>query len=148
MEQESGCQKGWKTRGQDENGEEARLPEGRNQGNWLSRRQVRLNGIENTLFENERITAFGNLQEDLILGTHGFVVFRQLAAQTSNLNPDTGIRLRVEVRRAAQDLGGNLILLQVADGFQQRVLGQIAQKFGKSLGTVKKWAIGNTLDLG
>jgi len=70
-----------------------------------------LSGVENTLSGNNRITALGDLQEDLILGACGFVVFRQLAAKTSNLNPNTGIGLWVEVWRATQDLGGNLIFL-------------------------------------
>lgn len=98
MNRQGGSQKGWKRRGKKENGEIARLPEGRNGSNGCSHGQIRLNGIRNTLFKKKRIAAFGNLQEDLILRAYGFVVFRQFAAKTPNLNPDAGIGLRVEVR--------------------------------------------------
>ena len=61
------------------------------------------------------------------------IVFCKFCTQSTNLNPDPGVSLGIEIRRATEDLSSNFVLLQMAFRRVQRVLGEELKKLAKSL---------------
>ena len=55
--------------------------------------------------------AFRQLNHNRIFDSDGAVVLRNLAAQPSDLHPDTRVRLWIEILRPAKELRGNLVFL-------------------------------------
>ncbi len=81
--------------------------------------------------ERQRVRSFGDLHEDGIVRALMRVILGQLDAQPSSLDADCGVTLGVESGRSAQDLGGNLVLLERDSGVIERVLSQVPQQFAQ-----------------
>jgi ubiquinone biosynthesis protein UbiJ len=69
------------------------------------------------------------------------VVLGQLHAQASGLDADGGVTLRVESGGSAEDLGGDLVLLQGYAGMIQRMFGEVAEELAERLGGVEAMTI-------
>ena len=83
--------------------------------------------------KRERIRSLGDLDQDGIVGTFVRVVLGQFDAQASGLYADRGITLGIESDRPAQDLGGDLVLLQRDSRVIERVLGEIAEQLAQRI---------------
>ena|SRR5205814_1977158 len=97
--------------------------------------------------KREHVGAAWEFDDDGVFGTVGVVVFGEFYAQASSLHPDHGIELGIEVRRAAEDLGRNLILLDGSAGMVERMLGEIAQEFAQLFGAMEGMAVHQLIDL-
>src|SRR5271157_4839791 len=82
-----------------------------------SRVQCRRRGFSGSLrgrvagVEGEEVRSFRNVDEEIILAAWPGIVFSQLRPETAGLDAHGGIQVRVEVSRAAENLGGNLVFL-------------------------------------
>jgi len=79
--------------------------------------------------ESECIRAPGEFDDDCVAGPLVCVILGQFHAQASGLDSDGGVALRIEANWAAQDLGGDLVLLEGDPGVIERVLSQVAEEF-------------------
>ena len=69
------------------------------------------------------------------------IVFRKLDAKSPGLHPHGGVTLRIEARRAAKNLSGNLIFLERDAGVIKRVFSQIAEEFAQGFRAVEAMTI-------
>ncbi len=90
--------------------------------------------------KRERVGALGNLDHDEIVGALVRVVFREFDPQASGLHPDGGVALGIESGRAAQNFGGNLVLLEGDAGVIERVFGEVAEQFAEGFRSVQAMA--------
>ena len=63
------------------------------------------------MVQSEGIGTLWQIYQNGILNAFGRIVIMQLLPKPSNLHSDGRIHLRIEVRRAPEDLGCDLILL-------------------------------------
>ena len=82
-----------------------------------------------------------------VLRTLGAVVLRQLETKASGLDADGGVMLRIEIVRAPENLGRDLIFLQRRSGMIQRMLGQISKQFAQRFRPMKHMAVDELVDL-
>ncbi len=84
--------------------------------------------LRNSALERECVLAFRQLNHNRIVDPDGDVVLRNLAAQSSDLHPDTRVRLRIEILRPAKELRGNRVLLQMIGRKVQGMVRQVLQQ--------------------
>lgn len=92
------------------------------------------------MVEGEKIGPFGKLNHDGVFESVRAVVFSKFCAQTSSLDTHHGIELRVEVRRPAENLGGDLEFLNGCTRVFNGVFGQITEQFAKGFRAMKSMA--------
>jgi len=97
---------------------------------WFGRTQVK----------GERIGALGNLDDDEVVGTLVGVILGEFDAQATGLDADGGVALGIESGGAAQDFGGNLVLLERNAGVIERVFSEIAEQFAQGFRSVQAMA--------
>jgi hypothetical protein len=85
--------------------------------------------------EGERVRAPREFDDDRVAGPFMRVVLGQFHTQASRLDTDGGVALRIEASWAAQDLSGDLVLLEGDPGVIERVLSQVAKEFAQGFGT-------------
>lgn len=93
-----------------------------------------------TFMESERVCAPRKIDEDLIVGAFGGVVFRKLAAKAACLYANCGIQMRVEIARAPKNFRRNLIFLGCRPRVVPGMIGQVPQQFAQRLGTMQSMA--------
>ena len=75
------------------------------------------------------------------------VVLGELYAKASGLHPHSGVALRIESCRAAQDLGRDLVFLERDPRVIEGVLSQIAKQLAQRFRAVQAMAFGKPLYL-
>jgi hypothetical protein len=75
------------------------------------------------------------------------IVLREFHAETSGLNADRGVALRIKPGGTSQDLSCDLVLLQSNSGVIKGVLGEIAKQPAQRFGAVKDMAFCKSLYL-
>ena len=90
---------------------------------------------------------FGTSTDEVILGPLGAVVLRQLQAKASGLHPNGRIMLRIEIQRATENLGRDLVFLQRRSRVVQCVFGQISKQFAERFRAMKHRTGYQSLDL-
>src|SRR5215471_7921925 len=97
--------------------------------------------------KGKRIRTLGQVNDDGVIGSFVRIVVRQLNAQASCLHPHRRIALWVEIGRAPQDFGGNLVLLQSGPVMIERMLSQVAEQLAQRFGAAQAMTINKPLYL-
>jgi len=79
--------------------------------------------------KGERVRAAREFDDDWVAGPLVRVIFGQFYSQTSGLDADGGVALRIKANGTPQNLGGDLVLLQGDAGVIEGVLSEVAEKF-------------------
>jgi len=95
----------------------------------------------------ERVIAFGHLDQDLIVNTLGCIVFGQLRAKATGLDPHHRIDMGVEIVLTAEHFCCNLVLLGGRAGVLPGMIREIAQKLAERLRAMKSVATEESFDL-
>ena len=90
--------------------------------------------------ECERVRALGNLDDDEVVGALVRVVLGEFDSQATGLHADRGVALGIESGGAAQNLGGNLVLLERNAGVIEGVFSEVPEQFAEGFRTVKAMA--------
>ena len=69
-------------------------------------------GVGWTVMKGKNVSTLRQFHPDGIFGAFGGIILSQLGAETPGLYTDGRIQLRIEISRASEDFGGNLIFLQ------------------------------------
>jgi hypothetical protein len=77
--------------------------------------------------QSQRVGALRQFNPHRILCAFGVIVLLKLLAETADLDAYGRVCLRIKVRRTPEDLGGDLVLLQVCPGILNRISREIAQ---------------------
>ena len=99
------------------------------------------------MIKRGQVRSFGQLDRNRVFHAFGVVILRQLCAQSSGLDPDHRVQLRVEVGGAAENLGRDLIFLDGGSWMIQGMLGEIAEELAEGLGAVQHLAIRHSVYL-
>src|SRR5580658_7327273 len=83
--------------------------------------------------DDHRVGASRDLNDDLVLRSRPGIVFRQLCPQTAGLDPHGRIEARIEISRATEDLGCDLILLDRTSLLIHRMARQILKQMAQRL---------------
>ena len=97
--------------------------------------------------ERNGVGALGDLDQYGIVYALMRVVLGELYAKASGLHPHSGVALRIESCRAAQDLGRDLVFLERDPGVIEGVLGQIAKQLAQRFRTAEAMTIGKLIYL-
>ena len=97
--------------------------------------------------ERESVGTFGQIDANRVFDAFRGVVFGELGTKAAGLNANHRVNGGVEVRRATEFLGGDLILLQGYTGVIEGVASQIAQQSAERFRRVERMAVFEFLDL-
>jgi hypothetical protein len=89
------------------------------------------------MVKREGIVALGDFHNDRVFEALRRVVFGQLGAETTSLDPNHGIDMGIEVLLAAENFRRNLVLLGGSAGMLQGMIGQIAEQLAERLRPVE-----------
>ena len=81
--------------------------------------------------KRQRVSPFGQFHQDRILGALVRIVFGDFGAQTSGLDTNQRIQLRIEISGTPENFRRNLIFLQRDSWMSDRMLGQVTQKLAE-----------------
>src|SRR5256885_11969046 len=104
-------------------------------------------GRGGAVMKREKGRSFGQFDRDRVFQTLGVVVFGQLCAQPPRLDSDHGVQLGVEIRRATEDFGRDLVFLDGASRMVDRMLGKIPQKLAEGFRAMQYAAVHQSIDL-
>ena len=97
--------------------------------------------------EREGVLTLGQVDENSLgEAGGGVVVLHNLAPEAPDLDPDTGVRLRIKIPRTAEEFRGDPVLLQMIAGRVERVVGQVLEQSAQSLGTLEEWTGYHSVD--
>ena len=97
--------------------------------------------------EGDNVGAARKLDDDGIRFAVGIVVLGELDSETPGLDPDHGVQLRIEVSRAPENLGRNLILLDRGPWVIQGMFGQITEEFAQGFRAMQGMTVHQLVDL-
>src|ERR1051325_6006084 len=91
--------------------------------------------------KGKRVRPLWQLDDNGILNSIGVVVLREFESQSSCLNADRGIKMRIEICRASKNFGGDLIFLDRITGMIERVFAKVSKKLKQRFRAVKNMTI-------
>lgn len=87
--------------------------------------------------ENQNIGALGKFHPDGIIDSGVGVVLGEFGTQTTGLDTDHGVQLRIEVRLTPKYFSGDLVFLQWGAGMLEGVISKVAKQFTQGFRTVQ-----------